>query len=329
MNARNGKNEPRASSAGKLMTKSIPHVHSGATIAEVESLLEKSTREFETIQYIYITDSSNTLVGAISIKELFRSHKSTPVKSVMTTNLVTVRMHTSEERSALLALKHNLKAIPVVDTDNHLLGVIPSDLIINVLHKENVEDLLQFAGVHRFKDPAKDLIVANAGTIIKKRFPWLVVGLLGGLTAAAIVGFFEETIKTEIALVAFIPAIAYLADAVGTQSQTIFIRSLSIDHALKLGPYIWREVKVALGLAITLGIIMGGIGMVVGSSPLALVLGLAFFAAINMSVITALFFPWMFTKMKMDPAIASGPFATTIRDITSLLIYFAIATAII
>lgn len=314
-------------SAGELMVTNIPTIGEAATIAEVETLLLKRVAEFETIHYIYVVDAREKLTGVISIKEVFRSPKGTRVEAVMTRNPISLHMHTQAERVALLAIEHNLKAMPVVDGNGRLLGVISSDAILAILHQRNIEDFLKFAGIHRFKDSAKELIVARAGTIIRKRLPWLLVGLLGGLVAALVVSAFEETIEQELLLVAFVPAIAYIADAVGTQTQTIFIRSLAIDRALRIGEYLLREIKVALGLAATLGGAMGIIGFFIGSKTLGFILGGSFFTAILTAAGVGVFFPYLFLKLKYDPAIASGPLATVIRDIVSLAIYLSFANA--
>ncbi len=311
------------------MVEEIPLIHPLATIAEVEDFLLKNSRKLETINYIYVIDKDRKLKGALSVKEVFRSPKNTEVAEVMQRELVTVRPHTDEERVALLAIEHRLKEIPVVDSENRFLGVVPSDTILNVLHQESIENILKFAGVHRFKNPAKEIITAPASTYLKKRLPWLLIGLLGGLAAAAVVGFFEDTLRVELILVSFIPAIVYIADAVGTQSQTIFIRSLSLDPHFALKNYLKRELKVGVGIAVILGAGIFLIAKFLWSETIASILGISFFIAILAAIAIALFLPWCFSKFKIDPAIASGPFATVIRDIASLAIYLGIASAIL
>ncbi len=125
----------------------------------------------------------------------------------MKKDIVVAHPTTHQEKVAILALKHNIKAIPVVDKENHLLGVVPSDIILDILHNENVEDALLTAGVDRFKDPARSIIEASAFLHFKKRFPWLILGLIGGMIAAFVVSGFEESLNVQIILAAFIPAI--------------------------------------------------------------------------------------------------------------------------
>ena len=317
-------------SAGRLMTAKVPLAASDATIADIEKILLKRVKEFETINYIYIVNKNKKLKGVISIKDVFRLSKSTPVSQMMEKDSISVRPHTDQERVALLALRHNLKAIPVVDKENHLLGIVPSDVILGILHSENIEDILRFAGVGKLKDPARSIIGASAAVHFRKRLPWLVLGLLGGVAAAFIVEFFEAALKAQLVLAAFIPAVVYMADAVGTQTQTIFIRSLAIDHNLNLKKYIFRELRVNLFLALVLGIIISTISLLWWqSSLLGVILGISIFVTVLTAMAVAIFLPWLFSKIKYDPAIASGPFATVVRDILSLLIYFSIAQVIL
>ncbi len=314
-------------SAGRLMVSKVPVIHPGATIAGVERLLLEKTKKLETINYIYVVDREDKLLGVLSVKEVFRAPKETPVEKIMTTKLITARPHTDQERIALLAIEHSIKEVPVVDHEDRFLGVVPDDVILNVLHQENIEDVLRFAGIH---DPTKETIKADAATLIRKRLPWLLVGLLGGLIAVWVVNFFEQTLEVQIILASFIPAIVYMADAVGTQTQTIFIRTLAIDRHLKILSYLGREIKVGLGISVFMSVLMGILAYLFWEpNVIALILGFSFLATIMVAIGVAVFLPWFFTKLKIDPAIASGPFATIIRDILSLFIYFWIATFIL
>lgn len=316
--------------AGKLMTNRVPMIRPEATIGEIEALLLRETKTLETVNYIYVVDGDKRLRGVVSVKEVFRTAKHTPVAEIMTTELVTARPHTSPERIALLAIEHKLKEIPIVDHEERLLGVVPQDAILAALQAEHVDDLLKFAGIHRFTDPAKSILTASPAVLVKKRLPWLLVGLGGGLAASAVVSTFQGTLREQLILASFIPAIVYIADAVGAQTQTIFIRSLSVNRGLNILGYLARELKVGAALAVILG---GAIGAIVGAfwEPplLGLIVGASFAFGIAAAILAAMFFPWLFLKLKIDPAIASGPFATVIRDLLSLLIYFAIASLVL
>ena len=314
-------------SAGRIMAVNVPIAQDNATIADIENLLLKEAKNLETINYIYIVNSEKKLTGVISIKEVFCLPKTTSVSQVMKKELVKVRPRTDQERVAMLAIRHNLKAIPVVDIENKFLGAVPSDVILNILHQENIEDVLRSAGVHSFGDPAKYLITAPPIFHFKKRLPWLTVGTFGGFAAAILISAFERILQELLILAAFIPAVVYMADAVGAQAQMIFVRSLVIDQNLNFKKYFQREIIVSILLAVTLALAISLLTFVWQKSLiLSLILGLSFFLTIIIAATTAILLPWIFYKLRYDPAIASGPLATIIRDVLSIIIYFAVAS---
>ncbi len=320
----------RSDSAGTIMITNVPVVLSSATIGDINVLLLKEAANFETINYIYVVDVGNKLSGVLSIKELFCLAKTVVVSEIMQTKLITVRPHTDQERVALLSIKHNLKAIPVINHENLFLGVVSSDIILNILHQENIEDLLRSAGVNIFKNPARDLITASTFVHFKKRLPWLLVGLLGGLAAASLVGSFEHLLSEMLILAAFIPAVVYMADAVGAQTQTIFIRSVALDQKLDIKKYLLREVAVGFFLATTLGLLVTLFLITWWEPPiLGIILGISFFTTIIIAISVAILLPWLLLRLDYDPALASGPLATVIRDILSIMFYFIIADKIL
>jgi magnesium transporter len=317
-------------SAGRLIKCNVPTVSITATVGDVEKLLLKKSADFDTINYIYILNEDRKLKGIISIKELFRSPKSKLVIELSQKKITAVRSHTDQERVALLALKHNIKAVPVINKNREFLGVITSDTILNILHTENIEDVLRMAGAGKMENPEISIIKADAWLHFRKRLPWLILGLIGGIFAAFIVGFFESELKEQIALAAFIPAIVYMADAVGSQTQTIFIRSLALDQLLNLKDYILREVKVNLLIAVLLGSAITAFSYLwLNMGTLSVILGLSITTTIITAMAIAIALPLSIQKINCDPAIASGPFATVLRDIMSLLIYFGIASVLL
>ncbi len=328
----NGNNFKRcaSNSAFHRMTAKVPVFNKDLTIGEIYSKFQRKIRDYETINYVYIIDNDGKLAGVFSIKELFKVQKSRLAVELMKKPVVIAHPHTHQERVAILAIDHNLKAIPVVDKENRFLGVVPSDTILEILHNENIEDFLRFAGIHKFKDPAKDIIHASAMTHFQKRLPWLLLGLLGGMAAALVVGVFEAALETQVLLAAFIPTVVYIADAVGTQTQTIFIRSIAIEQKLNVLNYITREAIVSFFLAIVLGLAGAGLSILWKKTPLlGAILGISIFMTTIIAAAIAIALPWLFLRFKSDPAIASGPFATAIRDVMSIIVYFLIATEMI
>ncbi|MBI5732409.1 magnesium transporter [Candidatus Jorgensenbacteria bacterium] len=312
---------------GQYVETKVPIVEPSSTIGTIEQLLLERASDFETISYIYVVDNKGVLVGIVSIKEVFGIKKDVLVRNVMKQQLVIAHPSTHPERVATLAIKYNLKAIPIADRENKFLGVIPSDAILNILHREHTEAFLRSAGIHPFKDSVRDVVGGSVISHFKKRLPWLLIGLVGGVLAAAVVEFFETALTQMIILASFIPAVVYIADAVGVQSQTIFIRNLVLEHKVSLLPYLKREIGVGLLIAVVLGVLIAVFSMVFWYNPvLSFVLGLSFFLAIITAVIVGVFLPWILWKMGRDPVFGAGPFATVIRDIASLFIYFMIAS---
>lgn len=312
--------------AGRLMTNKVPIVLENVTVNDVEQLLYKEAKNFESINYIYVVDRNNKLKGAISIKELFRSPKTFPVKELLPQKIISVRTHTDQERVALLALKHSLKTVPVVDKESVLVGAIPFDSILKILDKEAVEDILRLGGIY-YKGSYDDLLHLPVVQSIRHRLPWLLIGLGGGLLAASVVNSFEETLSQNLILAAFIPLIVYMADAVGTQMEAFIIRDLAVNPNFSFVKYFLKQVfavgLIGLIISISLGIVSF---LLYGNSLISVVLGIALFFAILSSVFSGLIIPYLFGKLKLDPANASGPVATIIQDVLSVLVYFLIAS---
>ncbi len=312
-------------SAGSNSTRAVPIVSSQATFSDVVEMLSVRASDFVTINYIYVVDEDEKLTGVVSVKELFKSPKEKSVLELAERSLVTVRPHTDQERVALVALKHNIKAVPVVDKRGYFIGVVTSDTIISVLHKESIEDTLHHAGSINMDNPLTSLVHGSSWLHFRKRSPWLLIGLLGGVGAASVVSFFEHSIAEYLVLASFIPTVVYMADAVGSQTQTIFVRSLALEKKLDLKEYLKREAVVNFSLALLLGVAITILVAVFFSTwKIAFVVGIAIFFTVVESMVVALSMPYVLSKMGFDPAVGSGPFATVVQDILSLVIYFGV-----
>jgi len=311
-------------SAGRKMTTRVPVVYLDNKISDIRDLLYKEKRKLETINYIYVLNSKNELSGVISIKDIFRKPEGKKAKELIKRNLVKVRPHTDQEKVAILSLKHNLKAIPVVDKNNKFLGIVPSDVILDILYSEDLEDFLKAAGIH---SPIKKLLNASPWYLFKAKIPWLILGLTGGILSAKVVSFFESSLKSYFLLAVFIPLILYVGSAVGSQTETLFVRSLVINSDKALKKYFRREFKVSAMIGVVLGTLLSLISIFIFGAelPVGLVLGFTLFLTIQSGVLIGLVTPWTFYRLGKDPAVASGPFGTIIRDISSLLIYFLVS----
>ncbi len=311
--------------AEHLLTSRVPVVTMGMSVGDAIALLTQEAKQQATINYLYVVDDMRMLKGVVSVREIWSIPKEEPIEDHMTRELVTVRPHTDQERAAHLALKHNLKAVPVVDKKGVFLGVVASDTILRVLQAEHTEDLLHLAGVRKHTMTADSLIHAPVAVHVRARAPWLILGLLGGGAAAVVVDLFAEVFANELLLAAFIPAIVYLADAVGSQTQTLFVRALALEQQLAIAPYMRRELLVNICLAALLSLLCALLVIPFVTLPVLLTLTTSVFLTVVAAMGVALFLPWLFTRLEYDAAIASGPLATVVRDILSLAVYLTVA----
>lgn len=311
-------------SAGRKMITGAPLAFPEQRILDVKKMLFEKMVELETINYIYVINKEKKLLGVFSIKEIFRRPEEAKVKEIMDRKLIKVRPYTDQERVAILALENNLKAVPVVDREDKFLGIVPSDIILDILHLENIEDFLRATGIH---SPLQKILKGSPLFLAKVRLPWLIFGLVGGILAAQIIDFFETPLKAHFILAAFIPLMLYLAGAVGAQTETLFIRNLVLDTKLETKKYLFREIKISCLIALILGSLLFLLSIFLFNTPyyIALILGVSLFFAILAATLIGIFIPWFLTEIKKDPAIGTGPSATIIRDILSLTIYFVIA----
>lgn len=314
-----------------VLTSKVPTVSPNTTVQQIENILNTETAdEFDSINYIYVVGQNHELQGVLSVKEIFRQPKTTMLSQIMKTNLITVSAHSHQEKAAMQAIRHNIKAVPVIDKDNHFLGVITSDVILSILHAANLEDQLHLTGLRLISNVRTGLTDSTVWTHLKIRIPWLLVGLLGGVFAASIVSGFDKVIQELVMLAAFLPAVVYIGDAVGAQSQMIIIRSLALDRNLIFARYLTRELIISSLMGVILGGLTGLIAQLFWRNlDLSLIVGVSFFFTIIVSSMVAVLLPLLFNKLKIDPAIGSGPIATVIRDILSILVYFISASLIL
>lgn len=312
-------------SAGRKMIKAVPITYSEQRILDVKNMLFDKMKELETINYIYVINKKEELIGVFSVKEIFRSPEQTKIKEIMKQNIIKVRPYADQEKIAISALKNNLKSIPVVDKNNKFLGVVPSDIILDVLYSENVEDFLKLAGIN---SPLQKISKGSSLYLFKIRIPWLVLGLLGGILGATLITFFEAPLKENFILASFIPLILYMSGAVGNQTEILLIRNMALDTKISVCKYFFREIKVSLLISLILTSLLFSISMIFFSAPynIAIILGSSLFISIFVAVSVGVFMPYALNKFGKDPAVGSGPFSTISRDILSLVIYFLITT---
>ncbi len=323
----------------KVITPKIPVTLETASVYKALSMLSKKSKDFDTIDYIYITDKHNKLVGIVPIKKLFENateKAERQLKDIMTTDLITVCPHTSQEKTAHMALKNGLKAIPITGKDRTLLGAVSHDQILSIMHREKEEDLLRLVGIYDYR--AEDMDVGKMDNVmrlslwksVRRRLPWLIIGTLGGLLMAQTISYFQTTMEKNILIAAFIPLMVYLSNAVGQQITIFLIRDASHDHRINYFKYFLRHFVIVLVLALILGGLLALFSLVNHQDiKITAILGVGAFSTTLSAILTGFLIPFIFIKLKKDPANASGPVATVLQDLLSVLIYFLVASSIL
>lgn len=317
------------------MVENVPVVAPKATVGEVINLLSKHANTYASVAYVYLVDAKRVLVGVVSIKEIFVHSHHTMSAAIAKSALHSVSGTTPAEEVALKAIDFNLKAVPVVDEKTgRLLGVVTPDIIRDILHYGRIHDTLATGGVHAFENPRESLLSGTSWLHIRKRMPWLLLGLAGGLLGASIVQMFESSLNGHLLVVAFIPLVVYLADAVGSQTEIIFVRALALDPTLKQSArfrkYFVREITVTGTLSVVLGFLMSLVTIFWFEAPqLVSVLFVSVVSTLLLAMMVALIIPYLATKLDYDPALTSGPVATVIRDVLTLVVYFLVVTALL
>lgn len=309
------------------LVEQVPTAHPSDNVEQVLRSLRQQL--WASTQYVYVIDGSKRLVGTVSVRTLLASPNDATMSSLMERNLVVLHPHSDQERAGILAIQHHLKAIPVVTVGEWtFVGIVDANQIMTILHKEHTEDFLRMSGIQR-GHPVVDIFQTSVLRLVRLRLPWLIVGFGGGLLATLLSGQFSETLEQHIELAFFIPLIVYMSGAVATQTETLYVRSLSMHegHFLR---HAWHEFLVGAVLGATMAVLVYGFAFVwMGSAPLASAIAIAMFANLSLATIIALCIPTVLFWMKKDPALGAGPFATVVGDVVSLLVYFAVTSAIL
>ena len=310
--------------AGRIMTPNIFSLEEQLSVGEATQTIQESS-DFEMVFYLYVVDDRNHLVGVISLRQLLTVSPSTPLAKIMSTDLISVDTATDQEEVANQVALYDLLAIPVVDHENKLVGVITVDDVIDVIQDEATEDILHLAGME-----ADDTVHATALNSISKRLPWLFVNLFLALMAASVVYFYEETIGQLPILAAFLPVVAGMGGNSGTQALTVMVRSLALGEVSwkNLRGVFAKEVKVGLSNGLALGLVAGIVGYWWSPSSdlrVGIAFGVAMLATIFLSGVLGAIIPMSLNRLKMDPAIASGIFVHTLTDVIAFFSFLGLA----
>lgn len=313
-----------AETVNGIMSKNVPTCRFDDTQGILMSII--SSRRWASVHNVYVLDELGKLLGIVHVDKLLRSPRSATVESIMIKPKVVLHPGEDQEKAVFEAIKNDVIAIAVTDDEDHFMGAVTAYSIIDVMHDEHVEDTLVSAGFHGKASNIVKLATERTVLIFGSRAPWLIFGLAVGLGLGLISSFFEDQLMANVAIAYFIPVVAYIADSVGTQSEAIAVRALA---TLKINPalYLVKELMVGLMLGSLMGV-LGGIGasLIAGSVRIGFAVGLSLLVASFLAAALASAIPMIFKALGKDPALGSGPLATAIQDVISIVIYFGFAS---
>jgi len=308
--------------AGRIMNPKVFALAEDITASEAITALQGS-RDVEVVFYLYVIDARRHLVGVVSLRRLLLVAPDTPLKRIMTTDLISVRADMDQEEVARLVASYNLLAIPVVDEENKLVGVITVDDVIDVIKDEATEDVYRLAGV-----AGDDRVFTPARESLRKRLPWLLVNLGTAFLAASVVGLFKSTIDKVVALAIYMPVVAGMGGNAATQTLTVIVRGIALGELTwsNTRKALFKEAIVGLGNGVACGAIGALVAWLFSSDPwLGGILAMAMIINMFVAATAGTLIPLMLRAMKIDPALASSVFITTLTDVFGFFSFLGLA----
>jgi magnesium transporter len=278
------------------------------------------------VDLVCVVDGERRLSGVASLADLLAAAPDRPIGHVASTSFPVVGPNVDQEEVAHAAIGQGAAAVVVVDAAGRVLGVVPAQALIAILYQEHAEDLHRLAGIRREVAHARDAIEAPPMRRAHDRLPWLIIGLLGSTLATLVVARFQRALEARVAIAFFVPGLVYLADAIGTQTEAVIVRGLSLSRT-SLRHLLLNEVVTGLLIGLVLAALTyPAVLLAFASADLALAVSTALVAAAGVATSIGLLLPWLLARLGSDPAFGSGPLATIIQDVLSLLIYFTLAS---
>ena len=306
--------------AGGLMAKELIKVNEKWAVLRCVREMRKQAEEVDKVYTIYVVDDDDVLLGTLSLKKLLLSPEKTFIKNIYNEKVFSVKANSDDEEVANIMEKYDLIVLPVVDDLNRLIGRITIDDVVDVMKEEAMEDYNKASGISEQVDASDNIL-----TLTRARLPWLLIGLMGGIMGAEVIGIFD--IENNIELAFFTPLIAAMGGNVGVQSAAIIVQGLASNN-LGMDSIAQRLMK-ELGVALLNGIICSVLIMIITSligypNSISFTVSISLMAVIIFAALFGTFIPLVLDKYKIDPALATGPFITTVNDVLGLFIYFMI-----
>ena len=323
--------------AGALMHAGYVRISPDITVEEAIAEIRQQAGQVEMIYYAYVLDESQHLRGVVSFRELLSAERSRKIREVMRTDYVYVVEDADQETVAQLLAKHRLLAVPVLDQEGHMLGIITSADVAGLVQQEAGEDILKIGGMEALDGPYLEV---TFGQMVRKRAGWLAILFVGEMLTATAMGFFSAEIERAVVLALFIPLIISSGGNSGSQATTLVIRAMALGE-IRLRDW-WRVIRRELAAGLTLGTILGIIGIsrillwhtlrgTYGPHYLvvALTIGCSLVGVVMFGTTAGSMLPFLLRRCGLDPASASAPFVATLVDVTGLVIYFSVANVIL
>lgn len=315
--------------AGGLMTSEFIAIHEGDSAQATIEKLRDLAPDAETAYYLYVVDDCGRLVGVVSLRELIVARPETPIGSIMHRKVISVDVDMDQEEVARLVTKYDLLAVPVLDRDQVLRGIITVDDVIDVIHEEATEDIYRLAAAPGEEEDVE----SSAWERAKKRLPWLFVLLFGELLASSVIKQYDQTLNSVLALAFFIPVLIGMGGNVGTQSLAVTIRGLAtgeLDNR-EIWRSLIREALSGIIIGLACGFLVFGVAWLwlpLDASPalIGMIIGVSMALDLMFAAVLGTLVPFLLERFKVDPAVASGPFVTTALDVIGMVIYFMVAT---
>jgi magnesium transporter len=312
-------------SAGGIMTPEFVAVSSDATADSAIAAIRSLVGQAETVDYVYVVDAERHLIGVLSLYRLMLSPGDTPVTELIAPTTVRVRASADQETAANLLTERNLLAIPVVDDEDHLLGIITQDDVADVLEQEATEDIARLGGSQPLNVPYR---LSSVPLLVRKRIGWLLLLFVAEAYTGTVLRSFSNELEAAVALSFFIPLLIGTGGNVGSQTVTLIVRAMALNEVSlrDVGWIAWKEIRVGLILGGIMAVVALGRAALLGvGTNIGLVVAITILAICIWSATVAAVLPLTLRRLRIDPAVVSAPLITTLVDGTGLVIYFEIA----
>lgn len=318
--------ELKFETAGEHHTRHVPMASPKDRVVTIRTSLRG--KRYDSVGEIVVCHENGRLAGLVNIEDLLAAEDDVLLETIMDVSPPVVTPNVDQEVAAWKAIRHAETSLAVVDDQGRFQGIITPRRIFQVLLWEHHEDTARLGGFLKSNSAAYTTSDESILRRLRHRLPWLFIGLLGAILSADLVGMFEAQLQAQVILAFFVPGIVYLADAVGTQTETLAIRGLSVGMSIE--KVFWREVVTGL----LTGSVLAAFTLPVvlwrwGRADVAGAVSLAILAACSVASTVAMALPWILKSLRQDPAFAAGPLATVIQDLLSVLIYFLVCQALL